>query len=201
MQIDLKNISKRFNQELIFKNLSYSFETGKKYAITGPNGSGKSTLLQVISGYTRPSEGELLYGAGAIEVEEAYKNLSIAAPYLELVEEFTLNEAIDFHFKFKAPLLSKAEFLDVSYLNNAKDKQVSKFSSGMKQRLKLALAFYSDCPILLLDEPTTNLDKQGAKWYQDQIEKVNDKTIIIASNQPNEYTFCSEVIDITAFKG
>lgn len=200
MQVDLKNISKRFNQELIFKNLSYSFKSGSKYAITGPNGSGKSTLIQVISGYVRPSAGEIAYAEGNIDVEDVFTHISIAAPYLELVEEFTLDEAIDFHFKFKQPLVSKPDLLEISYLGDAKDKQVKKFSSGMKQRLKLALAFYSDCPLLLLDEPTSNLDEKGAQWYHEQIQKQKNKTILIASNQPTEYSFCEKIVNIMDFK-
>ncbi|MEP2770796.1 MAG: ABC transporter ATP-binding protein [Fulvivirga sp.] len=200
MQIDLKNISKRFNQELIFKNLTLSLDTGGKYAITGPNGSGKSTLLQVISGYVRPSSGEIAYNKGKVDIEEAYANISIAAPYLELIEEFTLEEAIDFHFKFKKPLATKEELLNISYLAEARAKQVKKFSSGMKQRLKLALAFYSDCPLLLLDEPTSNLDVKGTNWYKRQIDKMENKTIIVASNQPDEYTFCDNTIDIMKYK-
>lgn len=200
MQVDLKNISKRFNQELIFKNLSYSFKSGSKYAITGPNGSGKSTLIQVISGYVRPSAGEIAYAEGNIDVEDVFTNISIAAPYLELVEEFTLDEAIDFHFKFKQPLVSKSDLLEISYLGDAKDKQVKKFSSGMKQRLKLALAFYSDCPLLLLDEPTSNLDEKGAQWYHEQILRQENKTILIASNQTAEYSFCEKIVNIMDFK-
>ncbi len=200
MQIDLKNISKRFNQELIFKNLSMTLAPGGNYAITGPNGSGKSTLIQVISGYVRPSSGEVSFEEGAIEIHDAYKNISIAAPYLELIEEFTLEEAIDFHFKFKEPLISKDELLEISYLSESKSKQIKKFSSGMKQRLKLALAFYSDCPVLLLDEPTSNLDEKGVHWYKMQIDKMHNKMIIVASNQPDEYSFCSNTIDIMQYK-
>lgn len=200
MRIDLKNISKRFNQELIFKNLSLSLEPGGSYAITGPNGSGKSTLIQVISGYVRPSSGEIAYDEGAIEIEDAYTNISIAAPYLELIEEFTLEEAIDFHFKFKKPLATKDDLLGISYLGEARAKQIKKFSSGMKQRLKLALAFYSDCPALLLDEPTSNLDEKGTTWYKEQIDKMDNKTIIVASNQQDEYTFCSNIVDIMKYK-
>lgn len=200
MQVDLKNISKRFNQELIFKNLSYSFKSGSKYAITGPNGSGKSTLIQVISGYVRPSAGEIAYAEGNIDIEDVFTHISIAAPYLELIEEFTLAEAIDFHFKFKQPLVSKSDLLEISYLGDAKDKQVKKFSSGMKQRLKLALAFYSDCPLLLLDEPTSNLDEKGGQWYHEQILRQENKTILIASNQPAEYSFCEKTVNIMDFK-
>ncbi|MTI21376.1 ABC transporter ATP-binding protein [Fulvivirga sp. RKSG066] len=204
MLVTFENVSKKYNREIIFKNLSYVFKTGQSYAITGPNGSGKSTLLQVISGFVRQSSGDVAYELHGkpLEVEDLYKHLSIATPYLELVEEFTLMEMINFHFKFKKPALQPEEILSRAYLTDARDKQIKKFSSGMKQRLKLALTLFTDSSLILLDEPTSNLDEQGTEWYKEQISSLisDDKTIIIASNQKYEYDFCDEVIDIIKYK-
>ncbi|HMU71519.1 MAG TPA: ATP-binding cassette domain-containing protein, partial [Ferruginibacter sp.] len=171
MTISLHNTGKRYNREWIFRHCTYRFEQGKKYAITGSNGSGKSTLLQVIAGATLHNEGTIEYRdagypiqdqrpSGIIEETEHYTYLAIAAPYLELIEEMTATEMLEFHGKFKRfiPSVSIAGILQVVGLEKAAHKQIRYFSSGMKQRLKLAQAFFSDTPVLMLDEPTTNLD-------------------------------------------
>jgi ABC-type multidrug transport system ATPase subunit len=211
MQITLNNVGKRFNREWIFRHCSYQFWPGKKYAITGSNGSGKSTLLQVISG-------SLTHNEGAIEIkneqqitnspqgpadEQLYSHISIAAPYLELIEEMTAKEMLDFHAQFK-PLISsltKDEMLETVGLKNAVNKQIRYYSSGMKQRLKLAQAFFSNTPVLLLDEPTTNLDADGTALYHHLISNYSKgKLVIISSNDKQEYDFCEEVIRIGDYK-
>jgi ABC-type multidrug transport system ATPase subunit len=204
MEISLKNVGRRFNKEWIFRSLSYEFSGGKKYAILGPNGSGKSTLLSLILGNLSPSEGMVKYhNQKEIPVEHIYKNLSFAAPYLDLIEDFTLEETISFHFKFKTfyPGYNFEKILDLLGLVKAQDKALKHFSSGMKQRTKLALACCTDAPILLLDEPVSNLDQQGISWYLDLIDRfTNDKLVIIGSNQEIEYSFCDHTLQITDFK-
>jgi len=203
MDITLENIGKQFNGEFIFKNVDITFKSGGSYAITGANGSGKSTLLQVVSGYLRPSTGQINYGTESIEAENIFTKISYTSPYLELIEEFTLNELINFHFKFKKAKYSHEEFLEKSYLKSAQDKYIKHFSSGMKQRLKLSLALFSHSDIMFLDEPTTNLDTQGVDWYLQTIKSINtnsDKTILIASNQRHEYEFCDKEISIEKYK-
>ena len=204
MKIDLQNAGRRFNQEWIFRNFNYQFSSAGKYAVLGPNGSGKSTLISVILGSLAPSEGAILYTDDIdIPVEQIYTYISFAAPYLDLVEEFTLQETIDFHFKFKAyyPGLSAADLLSVLGLAKSQDKALKYFSSGMKQRTKLALACCTDSPLLLLDEPTSNLDKQGIEWYHGLIRDfAANKLVIVGSNQENEYSFCDNLISITDYK-
>ena len=204
MKIDLQNAGRRFNQEWIFRNFNYQFSSAGKYAVLGPNGSGKSTLISVILGSLAPSEGAILYADDIdIPLEQIYTYISFAAPYLDLVEEFTLQETIDFHFKFKAyyPGLSAADLLSVLGLAKSQDKALKYFSSGMKQRTKLALACCTDSPLLLLDEPTSNLDKQGIEWYHGLIRDfAANKLVIVGSNQENEYSFCDNLISITDYK-
>jgi len=204
MEINLKNVGRRFNKEWIFKNIDASFAEGESYAILGPNGSGKSTLLSVLMGNLTPSEGEIAYqNPNPIPVEAVYKHISLAAPYLDLIEEFTLEETIAFHFKFKAFAdgLNVAEVLSLLGLDKAQDKALKYFSSGMKQRTKLALACCTNTPILVLDEPTSNLDTQGIDWYLSLIERfAKNKMIIIGSNQEHEYSFCNHQLNITAYK-
>ena len=199
MQITLTNTGKRFNREWIFRHLNYEFVAGKNYAITGPNGSGKSTLLQVIAGSLTHNEGNIQYSQ--CQVDDEYKNISIAAPYLELIEEMTANEFLSFHNSFKPLAVSNTEALAKVDLQNAANKQIRYYSSGMKQRLKLAQAFFSITPILLLDEPTTNLDAEGITLYHQLITNyTKDKLVIISSNDKQEYDFCEELIMMDKYK-
>jgi ABC-type multidrug transport system ATPase subunit len=205
MKIILEQISRRFNREWIFKNIDYSFKAGKSYAILGINGSGKSTLLQVISGSLSPSSGQLNYQIEEkeIPIEQVFKYLSIAAPYLELIEEFTLIEILDFHFQFKARLnnLNNEQLIKLLNMESSAKKQLKYFSSGMKQRVKLVLAICSDTPALLLDEPTSNLDEQGIDWYRSLIHQfTNTRLVIVCSNQAHEYEFCEHHLKLSNFK-
>jgi len=205
MRILTKNLSKRFNREWIFKDLTYQFSAPKTYAIIGPNGSGKSTLLQVLWGQMLPSQGKVIYENEGHEIpcDEVYKHLSIATPYLDLIDEFTLLEMVRFHFKFKKVRDNKTEeeLIDLFELPQARDKAIANFSSGMRQRLKLGLAFYSMSDVLFLDEPTTNLDRKSVDWYHQHREQLPKETlVIIASNQEHEYPASAEKIDILTYK-
>ncbi|MDO7743598.1 MAG: ATP-binding cassette domain-containing protein, partial [Pedobacter sp.] len=150
------------------------------------------------------SEGTIIYtGEQEIPVEKIYKQISFAAPYLDLVEEFTLQETIDFHFKFKNfhPDIDAVQLMDLLGLGSAQDKALKYFSSGMKQRTKLALACCTDTPILLLDEPTSNLDRQGMAWYHELISRFStDRLVFVGSNQEEEYFFCEHQIQIMDYK-
>jgi ABC-type multidrug transport system ATPase subunit len=203
--ITLNQIGRRFNRDWIFRGVDHTFISGETYAILGPNGSGKSTLLQVINGSLSPSIGKLnyFYGDKPVEVEQVFQHLSLAAPYLELIEEFTLDEMIDFHFKFKAYKqgIDKAAIIELLNLPGSKNKAIRYFSSGMKQRLKLALAFCADTPILMLDEPTSNLDTQGVDWYLSLVQQFAlNRLTIICSNQEHEYSFCKHRLSIADYK-
>ena len=203
--IKVKTLGKRFNREWIFRNLDYTFESSNIYAITGPNGSGKSTLLQVLWGQLPQSIGELSYphSSGEVSVDDIFQHLSIATPYLDLIEEFTLSEHLEFHFKLKRSRngIQVEDMLDRLMLAGARDKHIANFSSGMKQRVKLALAFFSEADLIFLDEPTTNLDKETKEWYHVQLSRLPPPcTIFIASNQPDEYPDHSRIINILDFK-
>ena len=203
--ISLTNIGRRFNRDWIFRGIDYTFNSGTIYAILGPNGSGKSTLLQVLNGSLAPSAGTISFtmDKGPVEIEKVYQHLSLAAPYMELIEEFSLAEMIDFHFKFKSYKtgIDKDGVIELLALPGSKNKLIKYFSSGMKQRLKLALAFCTDTPMLMLDEPASNLDKQGIDWYLKLITKFSENRLtIICSNQEYEYSFCDKMINIVDYK-
>ncbi len=205
MKVSLTDAGKRFNRDWIFRHITYTFETGNSYAIIGPNGSGKSTLLQILSGSMELSEGKGQWATDNDQVanEDIYKHVSICAPYLEVVEEMTLKEFLEFHCGFK-PFLSSTNIdsiISTVGLHEAANKQIRYYSSGMKQRVKLAQAVFSDTPFLLLDEPCTNLDTTGIELYHDLIkEYCKDRLVIVSSNDETEYSFCTERINITAYK-
>ncbi len=199
MEIIAENIGKKFNKEWIFRNFSIKIINNQSLAVTGPNGSGKSTLLQVIAGATLPSEGQLFYQEKKLLIypEYFFQHLSFAAPYLELIEEMTIRELADFHKGFKpfSNTISTEEFLSKIKLEHAADKEIRILSSGMKQRVKLGLALFSSTPILMLDEPTTNLDSKGIDWYLEEInQQLFKRSIIICSNQRYEHDFCDQEI-------
>src|SRR3954464_12309969 len=153
MKIRLSNAGKRFNREWIFRKAGLEF-IASSYAITGPNGSGKSTLLQCIGGMLQLSEGSMVMEKnGTPSTENIHQHISFCAPYLELIEEFTLTEFLQFHQQFKKYIAgaSTRKLIEETGLKAAAEKQIRYFSSGMKQRVKLAQAIYFDAPIVLLD--------------------------------------------------
>jgi ABC-type multidrug transport system ATPase subunit len=203
MNITLHKAGKRFNRDWIFRNFNFSFDHTTKYAITGPNGSGKSTLLQVIAGSMNLTEGDIQFSNNNVQipVEHTYKQVSIAAPYLEIIEEMTAKEFLHFHTVFKRMILPVDEILQIIGLEKTQGKQLRNFSSGMKQRIKLAQAIFSDTQILLLDEPCTNLDASGYELYHRLItDYCNSKLVIVSSNDINEYSFCDQHINIMDYK-
>ncbi len=198
--ITLNNCGKKFNREWIFRRLNIEFAVGKAYAITGHNGSGKSTLLQCIAGNMNFSEGSMQLPVAA---EKHFHHLAICTPYLELIEEMSGSEFLAFHTSFKPLTKEKSidEILEQVGLGKTANKQISKYSSGMKQRLKLAQAIFSDTPVLLLDEPCTNLDKEGYHLYNSLIQRYcQHKIVIICSNEEAEIHFCSARIHINDYK-
>lgn len=204
MRILLTDAGKRFNREWIFRHINQVFETGETYAITGPNGSGKSTLLQLIAGATALSEGKLTVSdSRELEDEDHFKQVSLAAPYLELIEEMTGLEFLGFHRHFK-PFLNgfqAADILKTVQLDHAANKQIRYYSSGMKQRLKLAQCILSESAFVLLDEPCTNLDETGIALYHDLISKyTGSRCVVVSSNDKVEYEFCRQVVEISKYK-
>jgi ABC-type multidrug transport system ATPase subunit len=204
MKVTLTNIGKRYNTEWIFRNVNHEFDAGQHCVILGGNGSGKSTLLQVIAGNLMASAGDVTYSLGNTRPENIYSRVSFASPYLDLFEEYTLKEAAGFHVKFKPFFkdISTENFIALTGLEKAADKQLKYYSSGMKQRVRLALAILSDTPLLLLDEPASNLDKKAIDWYQQLVnDHSNNRLIIVCSNQQQyEYSFCTKELNIEDYK-
>lgn len=204
-KIQLEKATKRFQYEWIFKNLDLTLESGESLAVTGSNGSGKSTLLKCISGAIPLTSGKVnyIYENQSISESDWFSYLSIAAPYMELPEEFTLEELLKFHFKFKNMIsdFTVEKIISTLYLEQHAKKPIAQFSSGMKQRVKLGIALFSEVPLIFLDEPTSNLDKKGIEWYQNLIDTYkSDRTIFVCSNEPREYEFCTQKIKLEDYK-
>ena len=205
MEIRLVNVAKKFNKEWIFRKLNFHLDQDDCTAIIGPNGSGKSTLMQIIAGSILQSEGKVEYSheGKSIDPENIYKFISLVAPAMSLPEDFTLIEFLSFHFKFKKLKngLDIGELPSILRLEKSRNKFIKNFSTGMKQRLKLGIAFYAQSPLLLLDEPASNLDKVGFDWYLQEIHKIiQEKMIFVCSNRVEEYEFCRNNINILEYK-
>ena len=205
MKIELLQAGRRFNREWIFRNATRSFSSGTSYAITGANGSGKSTLLQCLAGMLRLSEGKMRYLETDKErpEEQVFRSVSFCAPYLELIEEMNLIEFLDFHGRFK-PFVNgfgTPDIIRIIGLEQSAEKQIRYYSSGMKQRVKLAQAILSQTPAVFLDEPCTNLDAAGIERYHSLVTKFGkDRLIIVSSNDEVEYRFCTERVHMQELK-
>lgn len=205
MKIKFSNAGKRFNREWIFRNADLEFNSSTSCAITGPNGSGKSTMLQCIGGMLQLSEGKIEYANVDKELanEEVYKQVSFCAPYLDVIEEMTLTEFLQFHNQFKSFInnFSIQQIIEEIGLHRAINKQIRFYSSGMKQRVKLAQAIFSNASIVLLDEPCSNLDAEGIDLYHSLIEKYcKERLVIVCSNDEVEYSFTQERISVLNYK-
>lgn len=200
MGILVQNLSKKFRQEFVIRQFNYTFQSRNSYAITGPNGSGKSTLLQLLAQFTLPNTGTV--EMSGVDPDLVYSQITYAAPYVELIEEYTLAEHLE--------ILSKNNYLPSSItletlerfidLQPGRYKLIKNYSSGMRQKIKLGFALLSERPVLLLDEPTTNFDEQAKNWFFERLEQQRNKLIIIASNEAREINFCQEKISIQEFK-
>jgi ABC-type multidrug transport system ATPase subunit len=200
MRISLSDIGKRYNRDWILRHCTYTFEPGSSYAITGPNGSGKSTLLQILAGILMPSQGVIAWGS--LSPDRVFEVIALSAPYMEVIEEMTLAEFLSFHGGFKPwqPGVDASFIIRQLGLEASGGKQIRYFSSGMKQRVKLAQAIFSDTPVLLLDEPCTNFDEEGYALYRRLIgAHGSGRTIIVSSNDPKEYDFCTQVLRVADF--
>ncbi|WP_235296846.1 ABC transporter ATP-binding protein [Portibacter marinus] len=205
MDIILENISKRYGSQWIFRNIDYRFTEQGRYAIIGSNGAGKSTLLQVVVGKIPFTKGEISYQTkdGPINVDQVFRKFSIATTAMALIEEFSLEEIVRFHFRFRKPIgdLELDELLNISELKKESKKYIRDFSSGMKQRLKLVLAVLTESEVVILDEPGANLDEASKLWYQRLLNDwLGERTLIVASNEAEDYKLCDQFLDLSLYK-
>ena len=195
-----QSLSKRFGNQTVFKDFSFELIGPGLYAIVGRNGSGKSTLLKILSGLLSPSAGHVEVFINSKKItEEYFKELSIATPYQELPEELSLSELVKFYQSFRILNLPNKTHLNKNFLlPDTRSKPIKTFSSGMKQRVRLGLAFYTKASILFLDEPTSNLDQEGIDWYLSNVKSLSDqKLVVVSSNhQQEEYPEARGILEI-----
>ncbi len=202
MKITLQNTGKKYNYHWIFRHLDAEFSAPGHYGVLGSNGSGKSTLLKVLSGILTPSEGEITWQYRQKNIsEQVFRFAGIVSPHLELIEEFTLEETLRFHQQFR-PILpgeSIGSIMKISGLGKSNHKPLKNFSSGMKQRVKILLAIMYENPLILLDEPCSNLDQDAVAWYQSLVEKYAGNSImVVGSNDKETECFsCSSFLNLS----
>jgi len=203
--IDCSNVGKRYMFEWVIRSFDYSFRSGQCYAIKGPNGSGKSTLLKMLSGHATPSQGSIIFGNNSkvIPISDVFNYVTYAAPYIELIDELTVNELIHLHHGLR-PVDNLIEVVDLIAslpFKGMLDKKIGELSSGMKQRIKLILAIKTNTSIILLDEPGTNLDDVGKRWFEELLRpKIYDHIVIIASNDESDLSLANHSLLVTDYK-
>lgn len=201
MDLSIQKLTKAFNQKLVFQDLTFTIQSGSRFAITGPNGSGKSTLLKILSGGLLPSGGNIMYSIAGRDITEdiLYRFVHFVAPYNTIIEELTLPEVFQLHRNLG--LLSSykdyKEWISGLEYPFQSGRQVKTFSSGMKQRVKLGLTLLDDRPLILLDEPGSNLDAQGKEWFYSLLNRLTpSQTLVIASNDQAEIAACHSGISL-----
>lgn len=206
MRIELRDIGRRFGEQTIFSGITANFEQGEKWAILGGNGSGKSTLIKIIYGALMPSTGSVthLKKEKALEGFALAQACSIAGPYLELIEELSVRDFLSTYQKFRSFCrgYQSEDILAMAKLEDAAGKSIRNLSSGMKQRLRLSLALGSASEVVLLDEPTSNLDPEGVDWYQKLLEnELGGRTLLVGSNFSDTETFlCEPTLSLKQYK-
>lgn len=202
MKIILEEVVKYYDFQPVFNAISTHLQAPGYYAILGNNGSGKTTLLKILSGLLSPSEGKIFWEIDQKPLQDnVFQYAALSSPALELIEEFTLNEIIDFHLKFKKlpEGTNRKEITYLSGLGKYKDKKIREYSSGMKQRVKLVLTMIPENKLVLLDEPCSNLDEASVKWYQELCKDYwGDKLVVVGSNNPEkECKQCDWILDLS----
>ncbi len=208
MRIMANGLKKVFNRRTVFKDISFEVRSGQILSITGPNGSGKSTASKILCGVLTPTSGTVTLenSNGVIDRDNIHKHIGFVAPYLELYGEFTALENLK--IESKARRLSRSqeenalEILNQVGLFNRRNDEVKGFSSGMKQRLKYAAAIVHDPDVLVLDEPTANLDVAGSEMVFKLIEVFRrDKVVVLATNDKDEAALGDVKVELTKSLG
>ncbi len=200
VRLTARKLTKKYNRNVVFKNTSFDHSSGV-VGIAGSNGSGKSTLLKCLAGLVRPNSGTIEWSLNdqLLSKEELKSMLGYVAPYIDLYEELTVLENLQFladvsfmetSSLFFEELMNKTEILPLE------NQLYKSLSTGQQQRVKLAAALVRNPKILLLDEPGSNLDKNGHELIKCIVQELKEKNrlVIIASNDPNEIALCDEIV-------
>lgn len=200
------SLNKAFGRRLIFEDINFNYNVNGIYGISGYNGSGKSTLVKIIAGIIAPSSGKIIHTDNTKEIspEELHNYIGFVSPYLVLYDEFSAWENLWYFSKIRDVAFNTDkinDLLDKFLLLNRKDDYVKTYSSGMKQRLKFIFALMHSPKLLILDEPTSNLDNEGKeKVYNILNKEAESSVIIIASNEDSDLELCSSRLQLENYK-
>jgi heme exporter protein A len=201
-----EDVNKTFGRRLIFKDISFKLNSSTIFGISGPNGSGKSTLVKIIADIISPSSGKLVHNLNGTEIkpEKLHNHIGLVSPYLVLYDEFTAYENLNYFSEIRGISFNKErvdELLNKFLLFNRRDDFVKTYSSGMKQRLKFIFALMHSPQLLILDEPTSNLDDGGKEVVYDLVKEEGSRNVVvIASNEKTDLSLCNEIIDLNNYK-
>jgi heme exporter protein A len=204
--LQINKLTKIFGRRVIFKNLQKEYLSSGIYGISGPNGTGKSTLVKIIAGLISPTKGKVFHKKGdhVIPHEEVHNHIGFAAPYLVLYDEFSAIENIIYLLKIRGIIPDNDYIASLFKQLNLFERQndiVGTYSSGMKQRLRLIFALAHNPEVLIFDEPTSNLDKEGKDVCYDIVRKLSrEKIILLASNELSDLELCEDVLHLELFK-
>ncbi len=202
MQIDVQDVAKHFNRRPIFQGVTFTVEDGEVFGITGRNGAGKSTLLRIVAGVLAPSRGSVAWRSAdaVIAPEELYRHIGYVAPYLTLYEEFSAAENLRLYARIRGIAITDtriAAMLERIGLPPDRKDPIRAFSSGMKQRMKLLFALVHEPPVLLLDEPVSNLDADGMRTVYALVDEQRSRgCVIIATNDAEDIARCDRTYDV-----
>jgi len=202
--LSASRLKKVFNRRVIFEDISFSVGISQTLLITGRNGSGKSTLLKTLCGLLTPTAGTIHFGGkGGGEVDRL-ASVGMVSPYLQMYDEFSAEEnlTLSLSIRGRAPDRARAEaMLEKVGLHARRKDPVRTYSSGMKQRVKYAFALIHDPSILMLDEPTANLDAQGIDMVRRIMEEQRRRGILaVATNDLSDVEQYDEQVNLDARK-
>jgi heme exporter protein A len=201
--VEFRKLGKRFGNRTALAAVSGTVRPGEVLVVAGPNGAGKSTLLNLLAGVLRPSRGEVTHRLDENPVPRGrwFEHLGVAAPDMAVYEELSALENLRFFARLRGrhpadgTLAELLERLGLPAREHART--VGTYSSGMKQRVKLAQAVLHDPEVLLLDEPSSNLDAAGHEAVAALVARSRGTTAVaVATNDPREMAWADARIDL-----
>lgn len=201
LQFEAHGLKKVFNRRVIFQNISFAVREGQTLLVTGRNGSGKSTLVKILSDVLSPTEGKVvLKHESDAPPGKRVDWIGLVSPYLQLYDEFSAEENLQLACAMRGLRWNANDIhalLKKVFLYERRSEAVRTFSSGMKQRMKYAFALVHQPPILILDEPTSNLDTEGIRMVKEiMVEQQEKGILIVATNDPTDVDRYDLLVDL-----